>query len=67
MALADSADPAVPFNGIKLPGLTPVDKANDLTFTRIEAALHNGGERTQICTVYRSRHQGRNPLILAHH
>lgn len=41
-ALADSADPAVPFNGVELPGLLPVSPDNALTRTRIEQALHNG-------------------------
>jgi phage tail sheath gpL-like len=41
-ALADSADPALPFNGVNLAGLTPVEPAFNLTKTRIEAALHNG-------------------------
>ncbi len=41
-ALADSADPALPFNGVNLTGLTPVEPAYVLTKTRIEQALHNG-------------------------
>lgn len=40
-ALADSNDPAVPFNGVKL-GLNPVDPQYDLLFERIETALHKG-------------------------
>lgn len=41
-ALADSSDPALPFNGVNLTGLTPVEPAYVLTKTRIEQALHNG-------------------------
>lgn len=41
-ALADSADPALPFNGVNLTGLTPVEKQYELTNTRIEQALQNG-------------------------
>ncbi len=40
-ALADSADPALPFNGVNL-GLDPVEPQNQLTFERIEQALHSG-------------------------
>lgn len=40
-AIADSNDPAVPFNGIKL-GLNPVDPQYELTFERIDAALNKG-------------------------
>lgn len=41
-ALADSADPALPFNGYNLEGITPVDPQYQLTFERIEAALNKG-------------------------
>jgi len=41
-ALADSADPAVPFNGVNLGGITPVEDQYKLTFERIEAALKKG-------------------------
>lgn len=40
--LADSADPALPFNGVNLTGLVPVAPEFALTKTRIEAALHRG-------------------------
>lgn len=41
-ALADSADPALPFNGVNLMGITPVEDKYKLTFERVEAALNNG-------------------------
>ncbi|MDA0698162.1 MAG: phage tail protein [Proteobacteria bacterium] len=41
-ALADSADPAVPFNGVNLGGITPVEDQYRLTFERIELALNRG-------------------------
>ena len=41
-ALADSADPALPFNGVNLMGLTPVQDEFKLTFERVEAALRKG-------------------------
>lgn len=41
-ALADSADPALPFNGVNLMGITPVEDQFKLTFERVEAALNNG-------------------------
>ncbi|AUX87191.1 phage tail protein [Acinetobacter sp. ACNIH2] len=41
-ALADSADPALPFNGVNLLGITPVEDQYKLTFERIEAAMRNG-------------------------
>ncbi len=41
-ALANSNDPAVPFNGVNLGGITPVDDKNKLTFERIELALNRG-------------------------
>lgn len=41
-ALADSADPALPFNGVNLPGLTPVEPQHQLSRTRIEQALQHG-------------------------
>lgn len=41
-ALADSADPALPFNGVNLMGITPVEDQYKLTFERVEAALNNG-------------------------
>ncbi|MDU2409836.1 MAG: phage tail protein, partial [Acinetobacter junii] len=41
-ALADSADPAVPFNGVNLSGITPVEDKYRLTFERIELALNRG-------------------------
>ncbi|MFW2003029.1 phage tail sheath C-terminal domain-containing protein [Acinetobacter ursingii] len=41
-ALADSADPALPFNGYNLEGITPVDPQYQLTFERMERALNAG-------------------------
>ena len=41
-ALADSDDPALPFNGVNLNGITPVADEYKLTFERIEAALRKG-------------------------
>ncbi|ENX20192.1 hypothetical protein F892_03115 [Acinetobacter vivianii] len=41
-ALADSNDPAVPFNGVNLGGIPAVEDQYRLTFERIEAALNNG-------------------------
>jgi phage tail sheath gpL-like len=41
-ALADSNDPALPFNGVNLTGITPVDEQHKLTFARADAAMHNG-------------------------
>lgn len=41
-ALADSADPALPFNGVNLMGITPVEDQYKLTFERVESALRKG-------------------------
>ena len=41
-ALADSNDPALPFNGVNLNGITPVEDQYKLTFERVEAALRKG-------------------------
>ncbi|QNX16045.1 phage tail protein [Acinetobacter seifertii] len=41
-ALADSNDPALPFNGVNLGGVTPVDDKFKLTFERMEAAMNKG-------------------------
>ncbi len=41
-ALADSSDPALPFNGVNLGGITAVEDQYKLTFERVEAALRNG-------------------------
>lgn len=41
-ALADSNDPALPFNGVKLPGIQAVSDEYKLTFERQEAALRAG-------------------------
>lgn len=41
-ALADSNDPAIPFNGYNLAGLKPVDDQYKLTWERTEAALQAG-------------------------
>ena len=41
-ALANSNDPAVPFNGTNLPGLKPVEDQFKLTWERTEAALQHG-------------------------
>ncbi|OTG68310.1 phage tail protein [Acinetobacter sp. ANC 4470] len=41
-ALADSADPALPFNGVNLGGITAVEDQFKLTFERVEAALNQG-------------------------
>lgn len=41
-ALADSNDPALPFNGYNLTGLKPVQDQHKLTWERIENALQNG-------------------------
>ncbi|AZN69307.1 phage tail protein [Acinetobacter haemolyticus] len=41
-ALADSNDPALPFNGVNLSGLKPVDDQYKLTWERTEAALQHG-------------------------
>lgn len=41
-ALADSNDPAVPFNGVNLGGVTAVDDQYKLTFERQERALKAG-------------------------
>lgn len=41
-ALADSNDPALPFNGVNLGGLTSVDDKFKLTFDRMEAAMKKG-------------------------
>jgi len=40
--LADSNDPAMPFNGVNLGGVDAVDDSFKLTFERQEAALRNG-------------------------
>lgn len=41
-ALADSNDPALPFDGVNLGGLTSVDDKFKLTFRRVEAAMNKG-------------------------
>lgn len=41
-ALADAQDPAVPFNGVNLGGVKPVDARFNLTFERTERALNKG-------------------------
>ncbi|WP_043969729.1 MULTISPECIES: phage tail sheath C-terminal domain-containing protein [unclassified Acinetobacter] len=41
-ALADSNDPALPFNGVNLGGITPVSDQYKLKFERIELALNHG-------------------------
>ena len=41
-ALADSSDPALPFNGVNVGGITAVEDQYKLTFERVEAALRNG-------------------------
>lgn len=41
-ALADSNDPALPFNGVNLPGLKPVEDQYKLTWGRTEQALQHG-------------------------
>lgn len=41
-ALADSNDPALPFNGVNLGGVTAVSDAFKLTFERMEAAMNKG-------------------------
>lgn len=41
-ALADSNDPALPFNGVNLSGLTPVEDQFKLKFERMEAAMRKG-------------------------
>ena len=41
-ALADSSDPALPFNGVNLGGVTAVDDQYKLTFERQEAAMRAG-------------------------
>ncbi len=41
-ALADSNDPALPFDGVNLGGIPAVDDEYKLTFERIEAALNKG-------------------------
>lgn len=41
-ALADSNDPAVPFNGVNLGGVTAVSDEYKLTFERVEAAMRKG-------------------------
>ncbi|MFW1840051.1 phage tail sheath C-terminal domain-containing protein [Acinetobacter gyllenbergii] len=41
-ALADSNDPALPFNGVNLLGITPVADEFKLKFERINAALNKG-------------------------
>ncbi|MFW1789948.1 phage tail protein [Acinetobacter pittii] len=41
-ALADSNDPALPFNGVNLEGVTPVSDEYKLKFERINAALNKG-------------------------
>ena len=41
-ALADSQDPAVPFNGVNLGGVTAVSDEFKLTFERVEHALNKG-------------------------
>lgn len=41
-ALADSADPTVPFNGVNLGGVAAVDDQYKLTFERKEAAMRAG-------------------------
>lgn len=41
-ALADSQDPAVPFNGVNLGGVTTVPDQYKLTFERVERALNKG-------------------------
>ncbi|MDW5390477.1 phage tail sheath C-terminal domain-containing protein, partial [Acinetobacter baumannii] len=38
----DSNDPALPFNGVNLGGLTPVADEFKLTFERMEAAMNKG-------------------------
>ncbi|MDS7933961.1 phage tail sheath C-terminal domain-containing protein [Acinetobacter sp. V91_7] len=41
-ALADSPDPALPFNGVNLGGITAVADEFKLTFERMEAAMNKG-------------------------
>lgn len=41
-ALADSNDPAVPFDGVNLGGITAVDDQYKLEYARIELALNHG-------------------------
>ena len=41
-ALADSSDPALPFNGVNLGGVTAVDDKYKLTFERMERAMNKG-------------------------
>lgn len=41
-ALADSQDPALPFNGVNLNGVTAVSDEYKLTFERMERALNKG-------------------------
>ncbi|MCG9496218.1 phage tail protein [Acinetobacter pittii] len=41
-ALADSNDPALPFNGVNLGGIKPVADEFKLTFERMEAAMNKG-------------------------
>lgn len=41
-ALADTQDPAVPFNGVNLGGVKPVADSYKLTFEQVEHALNNG-------------------------
>lgn len=41
-ALADSSDPALPFNGVNLGGVTAVDDSYKLTFERMERAMNAG-------------------------
>lgn len=39
---ADSNDPALPYNGVNLPGLKPVEDQYKLTFERMEVAMRKG-------------------------
>lgn len=41
-ALADSSDPALPFNGVNLGGVTAVDDSYKLNFERMERAMNKG-------------------------
>ncbi len=56
---ADSNDPALPFNGVKLQGVEPVDSKYKLTFERQERAMKNG-----VCMIV-TGHDGRPEILRA--
>lgn len=56
---ADSNDPALPFNGVKLQGVDAVDAQHKLTFERQERAMKNG-----VCMIV-TGHDGKPEILRA--